>query len=239
MYGKFFASAFTGSMFGAGADVFAVWGYVIANAVEGSVELNPPLLAAIIGTTPERIASAIDRLCEADLKSRNQTEQGRRLVPDGAFQYRVVNHAHYRAIRNEDDRRAYNREAKRRERAVKRNVIDSQRKSIVSAHTEAEAETETEKDQDHSPSASIRADAPTPKPQERAEKGRQSDAPYQIASVPQLVKLAHAIRDDAPTIDTAEWRERLKEQAAKLKLVYDATSVTSALNQAQHQRVRP
>ncbi len=66
----------------------------------------------------------------------------------------MVNHAAYRAIRNEEERRAYNRNAKRKERSktptktgksrVLPSVIDKSPKSIVSAHTEAEAEAETE-----------------------------------------------------------------------------------------------
>jgi len=144
MYGKFFASTFTGSMFGAGANVFAVWGYTIANTVEGAVELNPSLLAAVLGMTPAEVDVAIEHLCRADIKSRSKDENGSRLVHEGGFQYHVVNHAHYRALRNEEDRRAYNREAKRKERAVKRDVIDKHRMSNMSAHTEAEAEAEAD-----------------------------------------------------------------------------------------------
>ena len=117
MYGKFFASTFTGSMFGAGTDVFALWGYIIATATDGTVEVNPPFVAAVLGTTPERISDALTVLCDPDAGSRSGAEDGRRLIHEGAYQYRVVNHGLYRAIRNEEDRRAYNREAKRRERA--------------------------------------------------------------------------------------------------------------------------
>ncbi len=146
MFGKFFASTFTGSMFGAGPDVFALWGYVVASAVAGVVEINPAHVGAILGCDVERVKAALDVLCSPDGNSRSPVEDGRRLVFEGGFSYRVVNHAQYRAIRNEDDRRAYNREAKQRERAnkVKRPVIDNRRKSTLSAHTEAEAEAETE-----------------------------------------------------------------------------------------------
>lgn len=146
MYGKFFASTFTGSMFGAGPDVFALWGYIIATAVEGVVEINPSFVAAVLGATPERISAALSVLCNPDSASRSAAEDGRRLVHEGAYQYRVVNHAHYRAIRNEEDRRAYNRDAKRRERErkatdVKPDVNDSQAcQPIQKQSTEAETE---------------------------------------------------------------------------------------------------
>ena len=157
MYGKYFASTFTGSMFGAGPEVFAVWGYVIANTVNSTVELNPVMLAAVLGSTPEKVESAITFLCRPDPASRNKDREGARLVHENAFQYHVVSHALYRAIRNEDDRREYNRtkqaesRARRKKTKVsKQPVIDSQSLSAMSAHTEAEADTEA-KEQKHSP----------------------------------------------------------------------------------------
>jgi len=137
MYGKFFASAFTGSMYGAGPDVFAVWAYVIANAVDSQVELNPRLLAGVIGMTPERAAAAIDYLCAPDAKSRSKVAEGRRMIREGEIAYSVVNHDAYRSIRSEEDRRAYNREKQREHRArvkgVRALVNDSQSLSSVSA----------------------------------------------------------------------------------------------------------
>lgn len=141
MYGKFFSSTFTGSMIGAGPDVFAVWGYVIANTVGSQVELNPRLLAPLIGTTPERIAAAIDFLTQPDAESRSKTAEGRRLIKEGEYAYHVPNSEAYRAIKDENDRREYNRLAQQKSRAkksaVKQRVNPSKRES-------AQAETETE-----------------------------------------------------------------------------------------------
>jgi len=117
MYGKFFASTFTGSLIGAGPVVFSVWGYVIANTKAGQVELNPKLLAAVIGADVDEVVKALDYLCAPDPNSRSTTDDGRRLVREGQFAYRVVNAAVYRAIRNEDDRREYNRIKQRESRA--------------------------------------------------------------------------------------------------------------------------
>jgi hypothetical protein len=137
-------------MYGAGPDVFAVWGYVIANTIDSQVELNPRLLAGILGCNPERITAAIDFLCAPDPSSRTKTDDGRRLIREGEFAYRVPNFAAYRAIRNEEERREYNREAKRRQRErdagkVTADVNDSQRMSAMSAQAETETEAETEK----------------------------------------------------------------------------------------------
>lgn len=151
MFGKFFASTFTGSMMGAGPEVFAVWGYVIANTHGSQVELNPRLLSAVIGTSPETIQRAIDYLCAPDPNSRSKVEDGKRLIREGEFAYRVPNFEAYRAVRDEEDRRAYNRrkqaESRARRRTVNTPVIDSQSrlpKSALSAKTEADTETETD-----------------------------------------------------------------------------------------------
>lgn len=116
MYGKHFASMYTGSMVGKGALFFAVWGYVISHFVPDRahgawVELNPTILSTILGEPETAIASKIDEMCQPDAKSRTEAEQGRKLVRLGPFAYRVVNGAAYRAIRDEESRREQNRKA--------------------------------------------------------------------------------------------------------------------------------
>jgi hypothetical protein len=108
---------YAGSMVGAGSCVFAVWGYVIANAVASRVELNPKLLSAIIGDPVEAIEAAIRKLEEPDDESRSKDNDGRRLVREGQFQYFVPTWEKYRLIRQEEERREYNRQAKRKERS--------------------------------------------------------------------------------------------------------------------------
>jgi hypothetical protein len=124
MYGKHFQSMYTGSMYGAGSNVFAVWGYCIshANAEDHTLELNPKMLSNMLGDTEERIVQAIDYLCSDDKKSRTEVHGGRRLIHEGGFQYLVVNHMKYRSIRSDDERREYNRLKKREERSRSRGV---------------------------------------------------------------------------------------------------------------------
>ena len=158
MYGKFFASAFTGSMMGAGSATFAVWGYVIAHAVKSQVELNPRLLATVIGCTTEEVDEAIALLCKPDPNSRSKAESGRRLVKEGQFAYRVVNHDQYVAIRDEEARRESNRLWKRESRArlagaqgdpdvstvsTVSTVSNGQAMSGPSAHTDADGDTDS------------------------------------------------------------------------------------------------
>jgi hypothetical protein len=121
MFGKHFASMYTGSMVGCGAIKFAVWGYVLAwmqptTDAGMQVELNPVILATILGETQKDVVKAIDFLCEPDKNSRSKEEEGRRLVRVGQFDYRVVNGMKYRTMRNEEARRSQNREAQSRYR---------------------------------------------------------------------------------------------------------------------------
>jgi hypothetical protein len=152
MYGKFFASTFTGSMYGSGPYCFALWGYVIATASPaGTVELNPAFVAPIIGTSVEKLNAALALLISPDPHSRSQAEDGRRLVHEGAFQYRVVNHAHYRAMRNEEERRAYNREAKRRERERKSaDVIPPVNDCQACQPSQSQSQSQSQKEEDKS-----------------------------------------------------------------------------------------
>lgn len=117
MYTKLFPEMYTGSMVGAGCVVFAVWPYALANCDEhGCVELNPRLLAMVLGASVPDIDQAISYLGQPDPDSRSDAEDGRRIVQEGKFLYRVVNFAKYRAIRDRQDRRASQREWDRRNR---------------------------------------------------------------------------------------------------------------------------
>ena len=118
MYGKLFRSTFTGSMVGKGAVVFAVWGYAIAHTNQDSlVEINPVLIAAMIGCQTTDVDAALDFLCAEDPRSRSKNDGGKRLVKEGEFLYRTVNYLDYNAIKNEPARREYNRIKKRESRA--------------------------------------------------------------------------------------------------------------------------
>lgn len=109
MFGKAFESMYEGSMYGAGVSVFAVWGYVIAKTYKSRVELNPRRLADTLGAEIGEIEEAIDFLMQPDKESRHKEHEGRRLIREGQFQYFVPSWETYQKIRNENDRREYNR----------------------------------------------------------------------------------------------------------------------------------
>ena len=159
MYGKHFASMYTGSMFGKPAIVFAVWGYVISHMREDRksgqtfVELNPTLLASVFATSPVDVCSGLDVLEGPDPASRTPEADGRRLIlmdhtrHMGPLLYQVVNGAKYHAIRDEEERRAYLRDAKRASRARSTSSTKSTMNGDgqpLSTNSEAEEHTETE-----------------------------------------------------------------------------------------------
>ena len=114
-------------MVGAGAMVFAVMGYVVANykldkVVGAQVKLNPIVIGAKLGEPPEEVEKAIEYLCSPDPKSTTKEEDGRRLVQVGQFDYRVVNGAKYTAIKDAEEEREKARDRKRLSRMTKPEV---------------------------------------------------------------------------------------------------------------------
>ena len=104
-------------MVGAGLNVFAVWNYVIAKTRFGTIELNPKLVAAVLGGTVEEVNRAIEFLCAPDPESRSKLEGGARMVKEGQFQYRVVNWVEYQTIKSETALKEYNRRKQQEYRA--------------------------------------------------------------------------------------------------------------------------
>lgn len=132
-FGKHHKSMYTGSLVGKGAEVFAVMGYVISNmqprriggredgAWQMVVEMNPKLLAFILGETEAEIVAAIELLCAEDPESRTKDAGGRRLLKIGQFDYVVVNGKKYRGGRDPELRREQNRQAQERFRKKREN----------------------------------------------------------------------------------------------------------------------
>lgn len=107
---------FTGSLCGSGPFVISVMSYVIAYTKQSRVELNPKVLAALIGADVQDIQVAIDYLTAPDPDSRLKACEGCRLVKEGGFQYFVVGWEKYQAIKSEIDRRESNRLAQQKHR---------------------------------------------------------------------------------------------------------------------------
>lgn len=161
MYGKFFASTFTGSMVGAGLNVFALWGYIIANArKDGTVELNPPIIAATLGCPVGEVQAAIQTLTSPDPNSRSKKEEGRRIIQSAAFLYFIPTHADYQAIRDDAGRQEYMREYMREYRAKGKPVnvnVNSGKPPL--AHIDVDVDIDVDKAKKK---ATVRQVAPSP-----------------------------------------------------------------------------
>jgi len=131
-----------------GPTAFAVWAYSIAHAKPpGEVEVNPRVVAALIGCTPQEVDEVLKAFCQADDLSRNQDHDGRRLLPLGPFTYEVTGWEKYQQIRNEEARREQNRQAQQRLRQKRRDADSQQpsaprqRRSAESAHVDVDVDT--------------------------------------------------------------------------------------------------
>lgn len=116
MYGKIFKSMYQGSLLGAGANVYAVWGYVIANAYDSMVELHPVFVSQTLGMTRKDFDKTIKKLSEPDPDSRCQDHEGRRLIHMHEYWYMVPSWTHYQKLASEESRREYMRNYMRSKR---------------------------------------------------------------------------------------------------------------------------
>jgi len=100
--------------------------------MEGVVDMTIEAVARRTNVPFEIVARAIGVLVAPDSRSRSPDYEGRRLLPldeRRGWGWKIVNYGVYREIRNEEDRKEYNREAKRRERAKKKGMTaDKKRK---------------------------------------------------------------------------------------------------------------
>lgn len=156
MYGKHFSSMYTGSMHGAGAHVFAVWGWIIANTDrDATVEINPNYVGPILGCAADAVESALRFLLAPDERSRNRSNEGRRLLHLGAYLYQVVSFHKYRKLTSTDDRRRYMKDYMRRYRAKEKLGVNKRKRPLAKV-AEAEAEAEADTDKKNIPAASPR-----------------------------------------------------------------------------------
>lgn len=125
MYGKIFASLFTGSMRGKG-DVQLTFAYMISNATEdGICDFTPRCIADATGKPVELIEACIAELEAPDEMSRTRTDEGRRLRridPERAWGWQIVNHAMYRSIGSREEMKEAERLRKREYRESKKKL---------------------------------------------------------------------------------------------------------------------
>ncbi len=112
---------------------------------EGFVDIHPRAIAEEVGLTVDQVRAALAELESPDEESRTPDEQGKRIVrmdEHRAWGWRVVNHAKYREIKSEEDRREQNRLAQARTREKRKqasaHVSNDQQESDDDNHWSAE-----------------------------------------------------------------------------------------------------
>jgi len=159
MYAKIYTSMYSGTLRGRAHEILVFTNLLAFCDRDGFVDKHPRAIAEEVGLTVEQVRVALDNLESPDPESRTPDEDGRRIVRTDEHRtwgWRIVNYEKYRAIRNEEDRRAQNKaaQARRRDRVKSADSHDSrltasarQHRSAASAHAEAEAEAEGDADE--------------------------------------------------------------------------------------------
>ena len=115
MYAKVFAQIYDGTLCTRGPweALVTFQQFLVLADMDGVVDMTPAAIARRTTIPLEIIERGIGELVKPDHESRTPTEEGRRLVPlaEGrSWGWRVVNYAHYRELKREEDRREYHRQ---------------------------------------------------------------------------------------------------------------------------------
>lgn len=161
-----------------------VWIAMLAMADRhGRVWASIPGLANRARVSVEAAEKAIQLLASPDSYSRTKDHEGRRIAEiDGGW--RLLNHAKYRDMRDDEARREQNREAQRRARAKVSKRADSQQLSAnVSAHADSDSDADS-KGRGDAPARGASAEVPDLK---------QAEAMVMADGIPaDFIALAHA-----------------------------------------------
>jgi len=155
---KLFSSIVTSSLWCQDHAVLRVWVAMLATAdATGKVEGAVPGFASLCRVSIPEMERVLGILMAPDEYSRTKDHDGKRLeVCEGGW--RILNYMKYRAIREADERREYQREWDRTHRAKTHptNPTTSDKSDTIRPNpTQAEAEAEAEKIKEGSPSAPV------------------------------------------------------------------------------------
>ena len=116
---------------------------------DGIVDMTPESISAVTRVPLHVITQALHDLSQPDLNSRSQEEEGRRIVLLDSHRnwgWQIVNHTKYKLITDDDGRKAYFREYKRRQRQqhMSKTVKDKERQSKKITQVEVEVDVDVE-----------------------------------------------------------------------------------------------
>lgn len=123
MFGKLFPQMFEGSLVDAGWEaIVTLQQLVILANVEGVIDKTPDWISRTTTIPIDIITKGLAALEKPDPESRTPDEEGRRIVRVSdarSWGWRIVNYAHYRNLRKEEERRDYHRQYWREVRSPK------------------------------------------------------------------------------------------------------------------------
>lgn len=115
---------------------------------DGVVDMTHEAIARVTNVPLDEVTKYITELGAPDAKSRSKVEAGRRIILIDSHRdwgWKIVNYQHYRAIRDEESRRAYFRDKQREHRKSKlSNVVKDSQGMLTHADGEEEAEADAE-----------------------------------------------------------------------------------------------
>ena len=198
---------------------------------EGYVDMTHQAIAARTRVPEDIVRRAIDLLGNKDAESRDQTEEGRRIIKidnHRSWGWRIVNYLKYRAIRTADERREYMRSYMRVKRS-KQTVLNTGKQLLtrVSSVSPSEAEAESEEE-------SITPIVPSFKSETRRETTKAGSAAAHHFE--EFWK--HAWRKDSKQAAHKAWRKQCVTSAI-LQSVLDAVIAQSAYYLAREPDKRP
>lgn len=132
VYGKLFQQMYDGTLatHGPWQAMVTFQQLIILADKDGVVDMTSEAIARRTTIPHEIIKVGIVALEQRDSESRTPTEEGRRIVRLSAereWGWRIVNHAHYRRIRSQEERREYMRLYQQRRRAANPSLKKQQR----------------------------------------------------------------------------------------------------------------
>lgn len=117
MYAKIFTSLYQGTLRGKSHAILVFTNLLAHCDSTGMVDMHPSAIADEVGLPVGDVRTALEYLESPDTESRSPEANGCRIIrldEHRAWGWQVVNHAKYRAIRSEEDRREQNRLAQQR-----------------------------------------------------------------------------------------------------------------------------
>ena len=147
---KLFSSITESTIWCEDSDIRVVWITMLAMCDKnGRVWASIPGLAKRAAVSLEKTEQALQKFLSPDPYSRTTDFEGRRIKAiDGGWQ--LLNHAKYRAIRDDEERRAYKTAKQREYRAKEKESVDRDVDNVDSGgpqrtHTDTDTDTDTSK----------------------------------------------------------------------------------------------